>query len=505
MSIKSIAIDLIAPNPYRNFSIYPIEKAQVNALADSLAEAGDFGVIPVRKAWYEHDGGETYEQACGHHRLEAMRQLGFKTATILEQNYDDDAMVMVMALENTKQKGDNAPAMLDSLAGILQRVAYMMLVSETAADLGEISPVFDGMTEKAFKQARAQIISGHGISRNIIEIYAPGVFVAGQLKVLLTTLRDSGQLAKTIQRVQDEVQGELEAEAEIERERVAAEQKAAATRARQEAIAKRAADKAKAEASHAREAATKARKAADKARVRVAEARQKEAEAKAAVEADRQAKLAKLREKAAKEEAAKRETAKQAEAKRQRQIKEAQRSRAAFEKKARGLNPEVLHMLTREDHLETFRKFVVANPTDFPTEDHPMLVELIKQTANDTNRGKVTRIIIQGVMMNELNKRNAVRRMITEQRKTLAEKASVVRRVDNAIDEFRKALSKVNDAGRKLDKAMDDQNLEDYAYRELIADVQLGREILAGYNLFDTLRRKLRIRTMVTTVDDVIN
>ena len=99
-TLKNIEISTIAANPYRNFSIYPMDKSQVTSLASSFDEVGDFGVLPVRLAAYHHDDGSEYELAAGHHRLAAMREMGVTHVDVKVEDYDDDDMVKVMALEN---------------------------------------------------------------------------------------------------------------------------------------------------------------------------------------------------------------------------------------------------------------------------------------------------------------------------------------------------------------------------------------------------------------------
>jgi ParB-like chromosome segregation protein Spo0J len=73
-----IDIKKIHPTPYRDFDLYPFEEEQIENLMLSFADNGDFGILPARP----NGTPGTYQIACGHHRIEAMRRLGFSMADL---------------------------------------------------------------------------------------------------------------------------------------------------------------------------------------------------------------------------------------------------------------------------------------------------------------------------------------------------------------------------------------------------------------------------------------
>lgn len=479
MSFKTVSIDSIAPNPYRNFDIYPLDKQQVADLVASYEKNDDFGVIPVRRALYEYEDGYTYEQAAGHHRLEAMRQLGYKNVKVEVHDYDDDQIVSVMVDENMRQAGNNAAGMLDSIYGITHRLTYLLLISDNVDELVEAAPSLDGLvTAKMVGHNKANLERGMPLSREMVNLMCSG-FSQTRYENLSKQLRDSGMMSRLVNEVQAEVEAELEVKEAAEREEQERQRVEAERQRKAQEAAKKAAERAKA-------AAAKAKAEQNRLAAMEAERRQKEAEA-------RQKKMAELRKKAAAEERDKRAKAEQY----ARQRAAAEKARAEAAKRAKGLNPEVLHMLASDDHLNAFRAFVVTNPSEFPRDEHPALVQMIIEVAkthNPKRSNPVTREVITGVMNGELNKRNALRRQIMEDRKKIEEQESVVRRVDNAIADFKRDLGNVNKSLVKLAKALDDDKLGGYAFREVSTDMRLKQQLDALYSMTIELRRQLRIK-----------
>lgn len=481
---KTVDINSIAPNPYRDFGIYPIDNEQVEGLMASYEHNGDFGVIPVRLAQYEYEDGDiVYEQAAAHHRLEAMRALGMDRVKVEIHDFDDDQMVGVMVDENMRQKGNNAAGMLDSMASIVSRVAYLLLICESVDDLYEASPFLqeraDGaISPQAFSNAKASLNKGNGVGLEMTNLFCSG-YTKGQYQSLMKALASSGKLSEIVNAVSDQVDAELEerdAAAKAEQERLIAEEEAQ----------RKAAETAKKQAQRAAEAAKKAQAEARELVRKEAERRQAEAEAK-------QKKLAALRKQAADDEKKKRLEREKFE----KQRAAALAARQAAEKRAKGLNPEVLHMLKSEDNLETFRSWVVKHPDEFPVSEHPELVTMIIEAAkvyNPKRANPVTRDVITGVMKGELEKRNAVRRQIMADRKAAEEKLSVVKAVDNTLDDFRRDVQRINKSLRKLAELLDDDQKGAYAYREVASDQKLRAALNSLESMSTTLRRKLKIK-----------
>ena len=89
--VKSVSLDKIDPNPYRNFDLSPLDVSRVDRLVESYKTNGDFGVLSVRchpkkTGCYQLAGG-------GHHRLAAMKKGGRKTADAKIVKYNNEQML----------------------------------------------------------------------------------------------------------------------------------------------------------------------------------------------------------------------------------------------------------------------------------------------------------------------------------------------------------------------------------------------------------------------------
>jgi hypothetical protein len=85
----------LKPNPFRNIKNYPINREKVEALKNSINETTFWDNIMARKS-----GGGKFEIAYGHHRLEALKELGIKEIDIPVRDLDDATMLKMMADEN---------------------------------------------------------------------------------------------------------------------------------------------------------------------------------------------------------------------------------------------------------------------------------------------------------------------------------------------------------------------------------------------------------------------
>jgi len=83
----------IRPNPYRRIDKYPIDRAKVDALKSSISDTGFWDNILAR----DNNG---IEIAYGHHRLQAIKELGITEVDIPVKNIDDATMIKIMANEN---------------------------------------------------------------------------------------------------------------------------------------------------------------------------------------------------------------------------------------------------------------------------------------------------------------------------------------------------------------------------------------------------------------------
>ena len=189
-------------NPYRDTTRYPIGEEATQRLVDSFDGLGNFGTLPARKV------GGRYQIAAGHHRLEALRIKGIKKIPLLVSEYTDDQMVEVMTVENSTQRGQNAAALLDSVAAITYRLAKLLL-TETDQDLcTNVQRCFE--SEKAVQTARGNLLAGKGIGRDAIIKFAPKDALADrEVMSAIAALKSDGRMNQIIDGVQAEVEAEL--------------------------------------------------------------------------------------------------------------------------------------------------------------------------------------------------------------------------------------------------------------------------------------------------------
>lgn len=91
----------LAPNPYRDISNYPIDRAKVEALKASINETGFWDNVIARKPSYAN----YHEIAYGHHRLQALREIIEEsgesiTIEVPVKDLSDTLMLKIMANEN---------------------------------------------------------------------------------------------------------------------------------------------------------------------------------------------------------------------------------------------------------------------------------------------------------------------------------------------------------------------------------------------------------------------
>jgi len=91
--MKVLVKDL-KPNPYRKIDKYPIDRTKVESLKESINQTGFWDNILSRK-----ENGE-YQIAYGHHRLQAIKELGIEEIDIPVKEIDDATMIKIMANEN---------------------------------------------------------------------------------------------------------------------------------------------------------------------------------------------------------------------------------------------------------------------------------------------------------------------------------------------------------------------------------------------------------------------
>ena len=99
-----IKVTQLEPNPFRRMDHYPINRAKVTALKNSITETGFWDNIVVR----EHPAkAGKYQIAYGHHRLQAVQECGIKEVDVPVRDLDDCAMLRIMANENMDEWKSN--------------------------------------------------------------------------------------------------------------------------------------------------------------------------------------------------------------------------------------------------------------------------------------------------------------------------------------------------------------------------------------------------------------
>jgi len=99
----------LKPNPYRNIKSYPIDRVKVESLKTSIKNTDFWDNILAR------DNNGSIEIAYGHHRLQAIKELGIEEVDIPVKNIDDANMIRIMANENMSDWSASADILLETV------------------------------------------------------------------------------------------------------------------------------------------------------------------------------------------------------------------------------------------------------------------------------------------------------------------------------------------------------------------------------------------------------
>jgi ParB-like chromosome segregation protein Spo0J len=237
-----IRLELIRPNPFRDFELHPIDDEQVEKLKASIDADGFWASVVARQV------GEYYEIAFGHHRIEAARGLSKTHVPIEVRELSDWQMVHMLASENATQRGSTAAACLDAIAAISRVLAYNLLRWDEV-QFWQNCHNFRG----SYAECRGRLEAGSGIGRPCVEGFAAkDAFTGHQIRDAIAILKESGRMADIIAAARDRADAELRAEQE------------AAELALEEAEQREVEARSKAEKVEASKATKKAKKAATK-------------------------------------------------------------------------------------------------------------------------------------------------------------------------------------------------------------------------------------------------
>jgi chemotaxis protein histidine kinase CheA len=468
MNIKhtqTIALSAILPNPYRDFDLHPINQGLIDILKASYdPEHGgrDFGTIAVRPI----TGGK-YEQVFGHHRIEAMRQLGIKEARFLVEQIDDDQMVREMVAENAGQKGGAFASQVDSVAAIVRRLAYWLLICDNAEQFAEVSATADtSQGRSAFTQAKSNLLSGGGIGQPLISQYAPTI-TRGAVDGALAYLKTTGLIESLIAKVQQQVEELQEAATRAEKARQAA------------------AEKARIEAEEQQRKAVEAAKAAAAAAAKANAARKAQAEADAKVAADRAAKLEVERKTRAAEEVAARAKAQEVAEKAREQRIAAEAARAAAAEKAEldaVLHPDAIRIFKGERHQRAALPIIKKNPKCFPIEGQPVLFKEMYKTIAAAKGGedKATFEDVAQYLHGVVGQYNAEYQKALDAMQKQREAQSKTVKARALLDELRAAMGRFDTAMEAVGEAIKDPEMRDIILHDLdfkVGDAVHGMEV----------------------------
>jgi len=180
-----IALELIRPNPFRDFDLHPVDEAQVGKLKESISADGFWTSVVARQV------GARYEIAFGHHRIEAARRLFWTTVPIEVRALPDWQMVRMLASENAMQRGTTAAASLDAIAAMARQAVIECQQHDTPDEVAKIFATSLPAARSLWGKIREGVPPGEDCIRAIAPV---GAFTLGQIRLALGVLRDSGRL-----------------------------------------------------------------------------------------------------------------------------------------------------------------------------------------------------------------------------------------------------------------------------------------------------------------------
>lgn len=108
--IRNVSVDKIEANPWRNLATYPPIRQKVDALKNSIGAVGMWESIIVR----QHPTKPAYQQAFGHQRIFAAKELGLKIVPVIVRDLSDEQMLQFLGRENGEDYGTLFSVMLNT-------------------------------------------------------------------------------------------------------------------------------------------------------------------------------------------------------------------------------------------------------------------------------------------------------------------------------------------------------------------------------------------------------
>lgn len=214
-----VTLNKVKPNPYRDFDLDPLNAEVVAKMKASISDMEFWGGLAVREV------ADGYELAFGHHRLEALKQLGRTSEDLKIVAFDDDMMVKAMVAENALQRGGDTTAHLDAVQAICSRIIYKVLSCK--GDAKKLSKILLSLSDKAAKDLIARMDRGGEVGYQIVlDFITPArgkpPMSTGAVREALDSLRDSGRFRVIHEVVREKISSERREEAEqAKREKMA--------------------------------------------------------------------------------------------------------------------------------------------------------------------------------------------------------------------------------------------------------------------------------------------
>lgn len=189
-----IKVDQIKSNPYRDLDKYPIDRAKVDALKESIQQTDFWDNLLCRPAGntippellgegtvisyladldvaFNEDGYIfLVELAYGHHRLVAIQELGIEEIEIPCKSIDDKTMLKIMANENKDDWQSNLGVMLETVRQAREFLMGTVTPYETFDAYKEAGETF--FSKEQFAQIEAQGIGYKPIQKFLGETWS---------------------------------------------------------------------------------------------------------------------------------------------------------------------------------------------------------------------------------------------------------------------------------------------------------------------------------------------
>jgi hypothetical protein len=171
-----VKIKDIRPNPYRNLEKYPLKREKIDYLKESIRETFFWKHITAR----EKNG--FYELACGHHRIEALRELGIKEIDIPIEDISDEWMLLMMIRENSTQETQDTDTIVMGVEGAKKYLEDELKKAGTWEALGK-------NTQRLIDKYNFGKLKKDGVGHSTIEQFLRNALKEWQVKKALDILR----------------------------------------------------------------------------------------------------------------------------------------------------------------------------------------------------------------------------------------------------------------------------------------------------------------------------